>query len=72
MDMILNASDADQPTGLPLSFVILDNAEDHHIEILAEFVRDGWHMLMCAEDDMIQCPHLAHEVKVTIKYDVAK
>ena len=53
MHMILNAADADQPTDLPLYFVILYNTEDHHIKILAEFVGDGRHTFMCTEYDMI-------------------
>ena len=53
MYMILNASDANQSAGLPLNFVILDNAEDHHIEIPAEFIRNRRNTLMGAEDNMI-------------------
>ena len=53
MYMILNAPYSDQSTGLPLNLVILDNAKDYHVEILAKVDSDGWHTLMCAEDDMI-------------------
>ncbi len=49
MHVIFNTSDADQSTNLPLYFVIFDYTKDYHVEILAEFVSDGWHTLMCTE-----------------------